>query len=202
MQNTRQRILDFLDDNYQATALELSHVFDMTPANVRHHLNVLEVDNKIEVVGRSEADGRGRPNLIYMPTKQSQEKGLVNLSTALINTITDHRSKKQKEIQLKKLASQLGAKESSNDQSITLRLGTAVQRLNELGYKSHWEAHSDSPRIYLGNCPYPELADQKTDLCEMDTYLIEDLLDTEVKMLDKCSRNPGDSNHCIFKVLS
>ena len=202
MQNARPRILDYLDNNYQSTALELSHVFQMTPANVRHHLNVLEEDHKIEVVGRSDADGRGRPNLIYMPIKQSKEQGLVNLSTALISTITDHRSKKQKEVQLRKLATQLGAKESNENQSITLRLGTAVQRLNELGYKSHWEAHSDSPRIFLGNCPYPELAENNTELCEMDTYLIEDLVENNVKMIDKCSRNPGDSHHCIFKVIS
>lgn len=202
MQNTRQRILDFLDNNYQATSLELSQVFQMTPANVRHHLNILEKDNKIEVVGQSEIDGRGRPNIIYMPTKQSLDNGLVNLSSALLGIITDHRSKKQKEAQLRKLASHLSIEDSQKNQSNTLRLGSAVQRLNELGYKSHWEAHADSPRIFLGHCPYSELADQHPELCEMDSYLIEGLVHKDVKQIEKCSRKPGDSNHCVFKILS
>lgn len=202
MQNTRQRILDFLDNNYQATSLELSQVFQMTPANVRHHLNILEKDNKIEVVGQSKIDGRGRPNLVYMPTNQSLENGLVNLTSALLGIITDHRSKKQKETQLRKLASQLSIEDSPKNQSNALRLGSAVQRLNELGYKSHWEAHSDSPRIFLGHCPYSEMADQHPELCEMDGYLIEGLVHKDVKQIEKCSRKPGDSSHCVFKISS
>ncbi len=202
MQSTRQRILDFLNNNYQATALELSQVFQMTPANIRHHLNILESDDEIEIVGQSEVDGRGRPNLIYMPTKQSMMNGMSNLATALLETITNNRSKKQKEVQLQKLSSHLLGEETQEDQNITLRLGFAVQRLNELGYKSHWEAHIDAPRIFLGNCPYSELEDHKSELCQMDTYLIEGLVKNDVTMIEKCSRKPGESNHCEFKISS
>ena len=69
MQNTRQRILQYLEKNSQATAPELSQVLDLTQANIRHHLGVLENDGKIEVIGETPASGRGRPTLVFMAAR-------------------------------------------------------------------------------------------------------------------------------------
>lgn len=202
MQSTRKKILEYLQDNHQATVTELSQLLGMTTANIRHHLSVLEEEQSIEPVGQVEAEGRGRPMRVYMLKRPISNHGLVNFGNALVASIDAFRSRLQKEKLLKTLAAQLAGKQQVKPQSISIQLGAAVRRLNELGYRSHWEAHSHAPIILLGQCPYQEVEDDNAYLCKMDQYLIETLCQQKLEFDSKFSRKPGESKYCVFKLLS
>ena len=202
MQNTRQRIMNYLEAHNQATAVELSQVFNMTQANIRHHLSILVSEGQIEVVGQNQPVGRGRPNLLYMPTRQAQKHSLDILVSILLDDIQSIRSSKQREGKTRKLAERLASNSKSRNKSITIRLGESMQRLNELNYQAHWEAHADSPIIVLGKCPYTPIINQHPELCSMDKYLLETMLDVHVDQISKITRHPEGPQHCLFAIKS
>ncbi len=200
MPTTRQRIMEYLKTNHQASALALSQFFQMTPANIRHHLAILEQDGQIEVVGQAEVAGRGRPTLLYMPTRQAENHNLEALTTILLADALERRGKKQRQAKLQKLAARLGAGAAAQGGSLPLRLSTAMQRLNELHYKAHWEAHTEAPHIILGHCPYSTLIERHPELCQLDGHLLENLLGVSVQQTVKCSRAPDGPAQCVFIV--
>jgi predicted ArsR family transcriptional regulator len=62
VKTSRQKILDYFRMHPIASAGELSRAMLMTPANARHHLNILVEQGALVQVGeRAPAKGRGRP---------------------------------------------------------------------------------------------------------------------------------------------
>jgi predicted ArsR family transcriptional regulator len=202
MQNTRIKIMNFLEANNQATAAELSQVLNLTQANIRHHLSILFEEGKVEVVGQNQPEGRGRPPFLYMPTKQTQKHSLDVLLSALLEDIQLAGSSRQRESKIKRLAERLSLPRSNENKSLTIRLGESMQHLNNLHYQAHWEARSDSPIIILGRCPYAPIIDQFPELCTMDKYILENMLEREVEQISKIVRRPEGPQHCRFEIHS
>lgn len=198
MQNTRQRIISYLKNNHQATAPELSLFLNMTQANIRHHLDVLHRDGYIEVIGHNKASGRGRPTHVFMLSKNAQDNALDQLASALLWEIRDNKNAKQKQQKLNKIAKNLAGSQSETNKSITIRLGKAVQRLNDLNYKAHWEAHASAPHIFLGRCPFAQIINRHPELCQMDTEILKNLTGVEFVQLEKISRSQQGPIHCRF----
>lgn len=200
MQNTRQNILDFLETNHTATALELSRAFSMTSANLRHHLSVLEQSGEVETVGYIPVSGRGRPTKLYARTPASQENNLKELASALLSNIYGKRESTQRTQRLKRLAKAMSKDKGSTIGTTTQRLGVAVDRLNELRYKARWEAHAQAPRLILNQCPYASIVGVHPELCLMDTHLLEGLLNSNVEHNTKMGRGLEDAQQCVFIV--
>jgi predicted ArsR family transcriptional regulator len=200
MQSTRSKIMDFLETNNQATAVELSQILNMTQANIRHHLSILIDEGKIEIVGQNQTIGRGRPTTLYMPTRQAQKHSLDVLLRILLDDIQSIGSSRQRESKIKRLAERLSLSEIDDNKSITLRLGECMQHLNDLHYQAHWEARSDLPVITFGKCPYAPVIDHYPELCTMDKYLLEDILKREVIQTEKIARLPEGPQQCQFFI--
>jgi predicted ArsR family transcriptional regulator len=198
MQNTRTRILQYLNTHHQATAPELSRTFDLTQANIRHHLEILQQSGEIEVIGQTQSQGRGRPSLVYMLTKTAQDNALDELASALLLERLSGKTARQRGRILSDTARQLAGITADFSKSITIRLGQAVNRLNDLNYKSHWEAHADSPHVVLGRCPYAPILNRHPELCQMDRELINSLTGLEFKQVEKITRQQNGPMHCRF----
>ncbi|MGD2028066.1 MAG: helix-turn-helix domain-containing protein [Anaerolineales bacterium] len=198
MQTTRQRILQYLNLNRQATAPELSRVLTLTQANIRHHLGVLEEEGHVEVIGQTTHSTRGRPTYIYMLTKSAQTDGLDILASALLAEGAGGGSDAQKQKFLRKTAQRIAGTDPQEQKSITIQLSQAVQRLNDLDYKAHWEAHAESPHIFLGICPYAKIIQRHPELCRMDAALIKHLTGREFTQVEKISRRQDGPTHCRF----
>jgi predicted ArsR family transcriptional regulator len=201
MQSTRQRILTYLNTYHQATAPQLATIFDRTQANIRYHLNILQQDGHIEIVGQSPHSGAGRPTYIYMLTKESQEDALDQLASALLEQTISARSVRQRNQHLQGIADKLIRTQPEPQKSITLQLSAAIQRLNELRYKSHWEAHIDGPKILFAQCPYAKIINRHPELCEMDALLISTLTGIKCQLEQKISRSQAGPDHCQFILL-
>ena len=198
MQNTRQRIISYLKNHHQATAPELSQFLNMTRANIRHHLDVLYRDGYIEVIGQTKAAGRGRPTHIYMLAKSVQDNALDQLASALLVEIRDNKNVRQQRHKLNKIARNLAGNLPDSNKSITIQLSKAVQRLNDLNYKAHWEAHASAPQIFLGRCPFAQIINRHPELCQMDTEMLNHLTGAEFVQIEKISRSQQGPAHCRF----
>jgi predicted ArsR family transcriptional regulator len=192
MQRTRERIMAYLAENHQAAAAELSALLDVTGANIRHHLGVLEQQGWVEVVGQTAPDGRGRPAHIYMATRAAQADGLANLARALLEELDGH------EARLASVAQALRADAGGGAGHITARLSAAAARMTELNYRAHWEAHARGPHIILGNCPYAANIEEHPDLCRMDELLLTEMVGEDVVLIERFGRAPGEPKVCRF----
>ncbi|MEJ2757508.1 MAG: helix-turn-helix domain-containing protein [Anaerolineales bacterium] len=198
MQNTRSRILQYLSLRRQASAPELSRVLNLTQANIRHHLGVLEKNGQIEIIGTLKTNERGRPTFLYMLTKAAQNNSLDILSSALLAEEMAKRTPKQQEKLLANTAKRIAGTQQETNKSITIQLSKAVQRLNDLNYKAHWEAHAEAPNIFLGICPYSQIINRHPELCQMDAAMIKHLTGRTFNQVEKISRTQGGASHCRF----
>lgn len=197
MSATRQRILELLNKRHSASAPELSRTLGMTEANVRHHLAVLERAGQVEVVGEVASGGRGRPTYRYMLTPQAQPHGLDRLAAALLDELgPGRRGEKRRQA----LAERLAGLEEPPHGPPAARLNAAAERLSELGYRAHWEAHAAGPQVILGRCPYAAIIDEHPELCGMDADLLKALTGNEVEQTGKFARRPEGPAVCVFAI--
>ena len=200
MQSTRQRILNYLKTNQQVTAPQLAAALDKTQANIRYHLDVLQRDGHIEIVGFEPQKNAGRPTNLYMLTKESQDNALDALASALLDVTVPGSSPKQRTQHLQAIANMLIQDAQPSQKSITLKISGAVQRLEELQYKARWEAHREGPKILFAQCPYAKIIHQHPELCEMDALMISSLTGLECHQELKISRTQAGPDHCQFAL--
>ena len=84
MKTSRQRILEYISQKRRVTSIEISRAFQMSPANARHHLAILEEQRLIESVDQKTSGFKGRPARIYQPAFYLAGHNLEILSSALL----------------------------------------------------------------------------------------------------------------------
>jgi len=202
MSTTRQSILDYIQSKRTATAREISYALKVTPANIRHHLSILLAEGVVEVAGKLTHGGRGRPRKIYALTRQSEQHSLDHLASTLLTQLTANRSAPEKEAILRNIAARLAhlSEDQAQISNLTQRLYLAVQRLNSLNYQARWEARAASPTLTLGHCPYALILEAHPELCIIDRYLLEALLNTQVTLTHRLETDMRGLTFCRFMV--
>lgn len=198
MPNARQKILNFILEQQSTTVEELSKVFRVTPANIRHHLSILVGQGSVIVIGQKAPAFRGRPAQIYRGAQQSNQSNLDHLADVLFINLIQNSGQDEKAPLLKKIASQLVAKFPLDINNSTRRLYSSIRALNHMSYQAHWEAHVENPRIMLGHCPYRAILDRHPEICQMDAFILEALIDTPVRQIEKLALNAKDLPQCVF----
>jgi len=197
--NARQKILNYLLERQSATVDELARVFHVTPANIRHHLSILTAQGSVTAIGQKPAPYRGRPSQIFS-CKMKMQDNFLPLVETLLTYILDRASEGSNVHQLKMIAGQMVAKFSPDTANPTRRLYSSVHILNQMNYQAHWEAHFENPRIILGHCPYFSLLKSRPEICQMDAYILEELLGAPVKQVEKLSANEKYIPECVFLI--
>lgn len=202
MKTSRQRLLEYVQTHRVVTSRELSRALKMTAANARHHLSILEAQGLVEVVGERPARGRGRPARLYALSAQALGHGLHELSAALLDELLAGKGGLELRAALDRIARRLAGSiaEGELDGSLTQRLYHSMQRLNELGYQAHWEAHAEGPQVILGRCPYASLLSAHPELCRMDTALLEKLLKIQALQTAKLEVDRNGERFCMFAL--
>lgn len=197
MMNARQKILNYLLEQQSATVEELARVFRVTPANIRHHLSILTTQGSVMVIGQKAQEYRGRPSQIYS-CKLGMENNLPLLAEILFYNLLQEGEKDKKSQQLKMVANQMVAKFPLDKINPTRRLYSSMHILNQMNYQAHWEAHVENPRIILGHCPYNTLHETHPEICQMDGYILEELLGAPVRQVEKLFPNEKCLPECVF----
>jgi predicted ArsR family transcriptional regulator len=135
---TRFRILEYLRKHETASVSELSMLMGLSGANIRHHLSLLKLNALIECVGMRK-EGRGRPKQVFGLSRRVLGDGLDSLSGNLLSLWMDGLPEKMRDAGLRSLGERLaGGVESGG--TILKQVAGTVAKLNELHYKSRWEA--------------------------------------------------------------
>jgi predicted ArsR family transcriptional regulator len=200
MNTSRQKILNYILENQSTTVEELSKVFKVTPANIRHHLSILTQQGSIRVIGQKSDANRGRPPQIYASSHQIDQNNLDKLADALLYTLLQNREVNDRALIISDIVHFMAGDENTEFSNPTARLYTAIRSLNRMSYQAHWEAHISNPRIILDQCPYRKIIDRHPELCQMDGSLLTSLLGTTVKQVEKLSINPKGLPHCVFLI--
>jgi predicted ArsR family transcriptional regulator len=204
MKTSRQRVLEFIQSHRGVSAAEISRALQMTEANARHHLDILEVQGLVEVVGQAPAQGKGRPRRLFGLAEHALGHNLDGLADVLLGGLAAALPPQDFEPFLKKAAQSLKGEQGKPGRkisaSLTQRLFNAVQRLNELNYLARWEAHAEAPRLILGRCPYAAILPEHPELCRFDGYLLESLAEAPVTQTARLARDARGLPHCVFAL--
>jgi predicted ArsR family transcriptional regulator len=201
MRPTRQNIISMLQTKHSLSAQEISRALHLTPANIRHHLSILEEEGVIEVASQRKTPGRGRPIQVYTLTQQILAHNLDALAGVLLEELVQNDANLSLSDVYARVASRLAQPEIPLNPSFTKRLYLTVQRLNEMHYQARWEAHADAPRIFLEHCPYAAILPDHPELCQIDAYLLNKLLDHPVRLTSKLDRDSHGMLFCLFTAM-
>lgn len=198
MTATRQQIISMLQTKKYLSAQEISRALQLTPSNIRHHLSVLEEEGVVEVASQRKKHGKGRPDQIYSLTHQILSHNLDRLASVLLEEVNRISQFNIEDNLYSNIAFRLAQPEIPPSQTLPQRLYLTVQQLNDMHYQARWEAHADAPRIYLEHCPYASILPDHPELCRIDKYLLEKLLDHPVIHTAKLEKDDHGTLHCLF----
>lgn len=191
----RQRVLAYLEKHQTATVKEIAHGLEMTPANVRHHLNLLQRDGRVQVIGQKNTEERGRPQQIYALAYSRLGDNLPNLTLALLHLLETHVP--TLEDRLTALTTTLlGTPDLPT--ALTPRLNAAIEWLDAHRYHARWEAHAEGPHIIFAHCPYLAVLEDAPYLCQMDARLLETMLGQPVTQIARREQSRRGLPLCIF----
>jgi predicted ArsR family transcriptional regulator len=200
VQTTRQRIQEYLTTRKAATVKEISRALNLSAANVRYHLSVLSDQERVELIGHRPEQSPGRPRGIYGLSNKVQGDNLDILSKTLLKQYLGKLNDEQKDAEIRKLGLKIGSKTNLSNLNLNQRLFETVIRLNQLNYQARWEAHAEAPQMLLGRCPYWAIIQEHPELCTMDKYILESLLDRQVSQSAKLERDNQGVKRCIFNL--
>jgi predicted ArsR family transcriptional regulator len=193
---TRQRILELLQSRRANCAPDLARALQLTPANIRHHLNLLCADGLVIKTGERQTPGRGRPVGVY--ELASRQDNFSELASLLLETLDDNQADPND--WLCEVAEKLAGAQADPSRHITQRLVIAMQRLESLHYRPRWEAHPGSPDIVFESCPYAEIIEAHPLLCRMDEFLLKTLIGKPCNQTSKLVSNREGNRICRFSV--
>jgi predicted ArsR family transcriptional regulator len=202
MPNSRQKILSYIIEQQNTTVEELSKVFRVTPANIRHHLSILTEQGSVKVIGQKAVSEKGRPAQIYCASRLSDQNNLDLLSDSLLCTLMCNVVPNERHKYIDNIAEHIASQYKTGFINPTRRLYSTIYALNRMNYQAHWEAHIENPRIMLGHCPYHAILDIHPELCMIDASMLEHLLQAQVKHVEKQTVNIKGIPQCIFIIMN
>lgn len=200
VKTTRQLIYEHIQNKLVATSVEISHALGVSPANVRHHLSILLAEGAIAIIGKRPPQGRGRPTLLYSAAKQAHQHNLDQLSSVLLRELLENKNSSEQQSHLREIGYRMAGERRDKQTSLTQRLYHAIQRFNEMKYQARWEARSTAPQIILGYCPYAAILSEHPELCKLDKYLLEEILEVPVQHTARLVRDKLGLTFCMFTV--
>lgn len=182
MQKTRQKILEYLKHEGEATVEDLSHALnDLTPVTIRHHLDVLRAEGLVAEPVSLHRETPGRPRHTYRLTDRAQAlfpRNIESLTEHMLNEIMERLSDDEINVIFEgitdRMADELGPPQ--NDETYSDRLDRVVGHLTQHGYEARWEPGPDGFILHTMNCPYDSLARASDTLCSLDVRYISKLL--------------------------
>ena len=203
MQKTRQKILNYLKQNEEATVDELCKALgSLTAVTVRHHLDTLRAEDLIEPPAIQHRDSPGRPKYIYRLTKKGESmfpRNFNALTVHMVNELKQSLNDQQINVIFEGIADRMAADlpPGIENESVQTRLERVIIHLTEHGYDAFWESHDEGFLLYTSNCPYGNVAESHEELCTLDMKYISRLLGRVPRRMDH--KLDGD-HHCTYLI--
>jgi predicted ArsR family transcriptional regulator len=199
---SRQRILNYLKKQHPASAAQIGHALNMSPADVRHHLAIMLDDGRIALIGEKRSHGRGRPVNLYGLSEKSLGDNFPLLSNVVLDELLKKLSPARRGAAIQSIAGKLALQFGDDDLNLPMakRLEIVVDQLNKHFYQARWEAGSQGPRILFAHCPYSAIIKDHPELCQMDEALLGERMVTSARQLAKMGQMPAEPLYCVFHL--
>ena len=202
MQATRERILNILKEQGEATVKELSETLDLTTVTIRHHLDTLRRESLVAPPAVRHRKAPGRPQHVYSLTDEASEffpkryERLIDLMLVEMNALLSREQVQQMmECIGKRMVGRVTVPDGAGFEE---RVAMAVDFMEERGYMAHWEKTKDGEYlVHVANCPYEAVARLHSEVCQIDLTLLKELLGPT---LGEISRISGPARHCTYRV--
>lgn len=186
MNDTRRQIIDLLKERGQATVEELAGEMSVTCMAIRHHLNVLLGENLIDAETERRQNGPGRPQKVYRLTETANDLFPTNyhdLASSIIYEIKADLGQEYLDGMLERIAARWlqEAPKFRPDQPVEERLEEAIAFLGEKGFQTTVEKVNGGYYLHNLTCPYHYVVMYHPEVCKMDVYLFNKLLNTRVQ---------------------
>jgi predicted ArsR family transcriptional regulator len=182
MQSTRQRILEILKEQKQATVEQLSAALELTPVTVRHHLDILRGEGLVGAPQVLRRPGPGRPQYTFALTEAASDyfpKNYHGLADLFFKEVRERVTPAELEQLVKGVARRLAAQAPAplTTASPPEKLSAVVSFLNNQGYVARWEKTAGGDYLlHTCNCPYQRVSETHSEICTMDANLISRLV--------------------------
>jgi len=202
VQATRERILNILKEQGEATVKELSETLDLTTVTIRHHLDTLRRESLVAPPSVRHRKAPGRPQHVYSLTDEASEffpkryERLIDLMLVEMNALL---SREQVQHMMECIGKRMVEHVSVPDEvGFEERVAIAVDFMEERGYMAHWEKTEDGEYlVHVANCPYEAVARRHSEVCQIDLTLLTELLGGT---LGEICRVSGPARHCTYRV--
>jgi predicted ArsR family transcriptional regulator len=200
MKSTREKILNTLLTQRQATIKQLSEVVGINGISVRHHLINLQAEGL--VTAEEQRRGVGRPAFVYRLTEKGMEKFPTNylkLTNYLLTELEETLSPEELKATFERIGKKQ-AEESTNidkNQPIETQLEQLANQLASDRFMLSWKKEGDSIILQSDNCPYLHVGKEHPEICRIDETLFSEALGREVQ-LETCMLR-GDPS-CTYKI--
>ena len=200
MKSTRDKILNTLLTQRQATIKQLSEVVGINGISVRHHLINLQAEGL--VTAEEQRHGVGRPAFVYRLTEKGMEKFPTNylkLTNYLLAELEESLSPEELEATFKRIGKKQAEESTNIDKNLPIE--TQLEQLaNQLAsdrFMLSWKKEGDSIILQSDNCPYLHVGKEHPEICKIDETLFSEALGREVQ-LETCMLR-GDPR-CTYKI--
>ncbi len=202
MQDTRQQILEILKRRGEITVQDLSRALKLTSVTVRHHLEILRSEGYITEPEVRRSSRPGRPRYVYRLTSTAADlfpNNYSGLANALFTALTEHTNAEEREQLLKEAAQNLALGVGELPTAPLPRLQAIVSYLKQLGFVTRLETQPDGEHyLHICNCPYHYVAQQHPEICKLDFYMLQALLDPAT--LERLPGHAFEDDLCRYKI--
>ncbi len=181
-------LLNLLTDSGPLAISDIGHHLAVTRTAV--HERLLRLMGQGLVQRELVRGGRGRPSYRYSLSSKARKlagNNLADLAAVLWQEVLCIEESRRRHLAARRIAAALKALYADAIHGTTLK--ARMESLRELLEKRRVRCDVDTPgsgpTFALRDCPYPELADADSTICQMETMLFSQLLGNEV-VLSQC----------------
>jgi predicted ArsR family transcriptional regulator len=182
-----------------ASADDLAAELALTANAVRFHLESLESEGVVEVVGSRKPAGAGKPAILYMLTPETDLKFSKAYAPVLEATVRELRSAlpaNQVTSLLRRVGKSLAKERGDPNRSLSRRVKDASDALNALGGLTTVTHTSDGYTIRGRGCPLGAVVSEEPCVCGAVESLLTTIVGAPVR--EHCDRTGRPS--CCFEI--
>lgn len=196
--STREAIARAVLEKGPQSAVALSQGLGLTPAGIRRHLDNLVADGILEAREPHSAlsRGRGRPSKVFVMTdagRQKFEHSYDDLAVAALKFMSTQSGAHLVDSFAQSRADEIGRKARiALDKSKNKKKTEVIAHfLSDEGYAATVEPRGLGEELCQHHCPIAHVAAEFPQLCEAETALLSELLDTHVQRLATIAHGDG-----------
>ncbi len=195
-------VVQLLIEHSTCSITELMEYLNVTATAVRQRISRLLAAGLVDRQVQSE--GRGRPLYRYLLTDAGRKltgNNLPDIAAALWHGIQRISDESLRQSIIAGAIDRLAASYSKqiNGKSLEERLNSLAGLFRERDIPVEVENRNGTPTLRILSCPYPDLANENHEVCEMEKQLLTQVVGGQVDLC-QCRRD-GDSC-CSFQIES